>query len=168
MKLPRLSSRSLRASAIVGVVGSATLIAVLRVAVPVPSVPERPLRIGFEENPPVQIRTAGGFSGLSIETVGEAAKRAGIRLQWIETGTSSEEALRNGLVDLWPLMIDLPERRKRLHLTQPWLYTSHVLLLRSDTTSPDKEFSGRIAVFKIPIHLRLLREAFPKTVAVTV
>jgi hypothetical protein len=105
---------------------------------------------------------------MAVDTVREAAKRAGLRLQWIETGTSSEEALRRGLVDLWPLMIDLPERRKRLHLTQPWLYTSHVILLRSDRTSPDKEFSGRIAVFKIPIHLRLLREAFPKAVAVAV
>ena len=105
---------------------------------------------------------------MAVETVSEAAKRAGLRLRWIETGTSSEEALRRGLVDLWPLMVDLPDRRKFLHLTEPWFYTSHVVLLRSGALSPDKGFSGRIAVFKMPIHLRLMREAFPKAVAVAV
>ena len=77
-----------------------------------PSVPTRPLRIGFENNPPVQIRTATGFSGLSVEIVSDAARRAGIKLEWVETGTSSDEAFRKGLVDLWPLMVDRPYRRK--------------------------------------------------------
>ena len=78
-----------------------------------------PLRIGFENNPPVQIRTATGFSGLSVEIVNEAARRAGIQLDWVETGTSSEEAFRKGLVDLWPLMVDLPDRRKYVHFAPP-------------------------------------------------
>src|ERR1043165_4633854 len=73
-----------------------------------PPIPQRPLRIGFEPNPPFQIRTDGGFGGLAIEIVNEAARRQGIRLQWVETGTSSDEAFQKGLVDLWPLMTDLP------------------------------------------------------------
>ena len=158
----------LRRAAILASVGIAAALGIWYFATGSTHVPRGVLRIGFEHVPPVQIRTDSGPTGLAVETVREAAKRAGLRLQWIETGTSSEEALRRGLVDLWPLMIDLPERRQRLHLTQPWLYTSHVILLRSDRTSPDREFSGRIAVFKIPIHLRLLREAFPKAVAVAV
>src|SRR5215467_15674617 len=149
-------------------VGLAAFIAFWYFTIRTPRIPQRTLRIGFEQVPPVQIRMANGFSGLAVETVVEAAKRAGVSLRWIETGTSSEEALRRGLVDLWPLMVDLPDRRKHLHLTEPWLYTSHVVLLRSDAVSPDKLFSGRIAVFKIPIHLRLMREAFPKAVAVAV
>src|SRR4051812_9460143 len=71
-----------------------------------PPLPQRTLRIGFESNPPVQIRNENGFSGLAVETVNEAAKRAGIKLEWVETGTSSEEAFHKGLVDLWPLMVD--------------------------------------------------------------
>src|SRR5262245_13099222 len=90
-------------------------------------IPQRPLRIGFEQNPPFQIRTDSGFGGLAIEIVSEAAKRAGVRLQWIETGTSSDEAFRKGLVDLWPLMADLPERRKRVYFSRPWLHSSHVM-----------------------------------------
>src|SRR5215472_15400293 len=125
-------------------------------------VPQRTLRIGFEMNPPVQIRTSSGFSGLSVETVTEAAKRAGIQLQWVETGTSSDESLRRGLVDLWPLMVDLPDRRKYVHFARPWMHSRNVLLMREYQASPGPGFNGRIAVFNIPLHLRLLREKFPE------
>ena len=74
--------------------------------------PKRPLRIGFEQNPPFQIRDAAGYSGLAVEIVKEAARRAGVSLQWVETGHSSEESFQLGLVDLWPLMTDLPERQQ--------------------------------------------------------
>jgi hypothetical protein len=93
-------------------------------AIRLPPVPHRPLLIGFEPNPPMQIRTATGFAGLAVETINEAAKRAGVQLQWVETGTSSDEGFRKGLVDLWPLMADLPDRRKRIHFTRPWLHSN--------------------------------------------
>src|SRR5690242_9200814 len=76
---------------------------------------DHPLRIGFEVNPPVQIRSAEGYTGLAVDTVNEAARRAGVRLEWVETGVSSQESLRRKLVDLWPLMVNLPERRKYVH-----------------------------------------------------
>ncbi len=126
-----------------------------------PPLLQRPLRIGFENNPPVQIRTAMGFSGLAVEAIDEAAKRAGVQLEWVETGTSSEEALRKGLVDLWPLMIDLPERHKYVHFARPWMHTGNVLLLREGTPSIDRGFQGRVAVFKMPVHVRLMRQRFP-------
>jgi hypothetical protein len=131
-------------------------------AIRLPPIPRRALRIGFEQNPPVQIRTANGFAGLAVDTVNEAAKRAGVKLQWIETGTSSDEAFRKGLVDLWPLMADLPERRKRIHITRPWLHSRHALLVREGTEFPDRRFRGRIALFKMPLHVRLLQEEFPE------
>jgi PAS domain S-box-containing protein len=134
----------------------------------VPPVPQHPLRIGFESNPPVQILTDSGFSGLGVDTVNEAAKRAGIELNWVETGTSSEEAFRNGLVDLWPLMVDLPDRRKYVHFARPWMDSTNVLLLPAATPSPDAGFRGRIAVFKIPLQIRLVREQFPKAQLVVV
>ena len=126
-----------------------------------PPIPKRPLLIGFEPNPPVQIRGADGFSGIAVETVNEAARRAGIKLRWVETGTSSEEAFARKLVDLWPLMADLPDRRKLVHFTSPWLPSGHALLLRADGPSPGPAFAGRIAIFKMPLHTRLARQAFP-------
>ncbi len=131
-----------------------------------PPIPDRPLRIGFEPNPPLQIRADGGFSGLAVETIDAAAKRARVRLQWVETGTSSDEAFGKGLVDLWPLMADLPDRRKHVHLTLPWLHSDHVLVFRAGSVPPDREFAGGIAVFRMPLHVRLIGERFPQAQAV--
>ena len=124
--------------------------------------PNRPLRIGFENNPPVQIRTATGFSGLSVEIVSDAARRAGIELDWVETGTSSDEALRKGMVDLWPLMVDLPHRRKYVHFAQPYMHSGHVLALLEGTPAPGRDFRGRIAVFRLPVHVQHVRGLFPE------
>jgi len=131
-------------------------------AIRLPPVPHRPLFIGFEPNPPMQIRTATGCAGLAVETINEAAKRAGVQLQWVETGTSSDEGFRKGLVDLWPLMADLPDRRKRIHFTRPWLHSSYSLLLRADSLFLDRSFNGRVALFRMPLNVRLLREQFPR------
>jgi PAS domain S-box-containing protein len=151
-----------RPSVILFVAGTAGAFALLYFTIRLPPIPRGPLRIGFEQNPPVQIRTDSGFSGLAVETVNEAAKRAGLRLQWVETGTSSDEAFQKGTVDLWPLMADLPDRRKRLHMSRPWLHSNHVLLLRADAQSLDRGFSGRIGLVKMPLHVRLARELYPK------
>ena len=143
-------------------VGMSGVLALWYFVARLPSIPERPLRIGFEQNPPVQIRVESGFSGLAVETVNEAAKRAGVRLQWVETGTSSDEAFQKGLVDLWPLMADLPDRRKRLHMSRPWLHSNHVLLLRSDAPALQGKFTGRVALVRLPLHVRLARELYPQ------
>jgi PAS domain S-box-containing protein len=108
------------------------------------------------------IRTASGFAGLAVETVSEAARRAGLSLQWVETGTSSDEGLQRGLVDLWPAMIDLPERHKRVHITQSWMHTSHVLLHRSTAPPPGSRYTGRIVFLSVPVDARLARAEFPQ------
>jgi PAS domain S-box-containing protein len=58
-------------------------------------------------------------------------------------------------------MVDLPERRKYVHITKPWLHTSHTLVLPAQREPPGREFTGRIALTKLPIHARLVREEFP-------
>jgi two-component system, cell cycle sensor histidine kinase and response regulator CckA len=147
---------------VVVVVGLVGALASWYFAIWTPPVAKRTLRIGFEQNPPVQIRTDGGFSGLAVEIINEAAKRGGLSLEWVDTGTSSDEAFQRGLVDLWPLMADLPDRRKHIHFTRPWLQTAHTLVRRSSTPVLDRSFEGRIALFKLPLHVRLLRSEFPK------
>src|SRR5215472_4289005 len=164
----RMSSLWRRASAIAGVAGIAGLLVLLHFTGRETPVPIRRLRIGFESNPPVQIRTERGLSGLGVEVVEEAAKRAGIQLEWVETGTSSEEAIRKGLVDLWPLMVELPARRGFVHFTRPWMHSSNVLLFREDTAPPGPDFPGRIAVFRMPLHVRMINRTFPKAQVVEV
>jgi two-component system, cell cycle sensor histidine kinase and response regulator CckA len=147
----------------VAIVGVAALggLAYWYFANPLPPISHRTLRIGWENVPPVQIRTSDGYAGLAVDTIREAAKRAHIKLEWVETGTSSDEAFQKGLVDLWPLMADLPDRRKRVHFTRPWLHSGHTMLVRAGSPVPEKEFAGRIAIFRMPLHMRLLREEYP-------
>ena len=126
-----------------------------------PPIPQRTLRIGFEQNPPLQFHTADGLAGLGVEAVSEAAKRSGLRVQWVETGVSSEESFRKGLVDLWPVMADLQERRRFVHFTRPWLHSGHALLVRSGSPIPRREFAGRIGLFRLPLHVRMAQRRFP-------
>src|ERR1700752_53743 len=130
MDLFSVSPRWRRVSLILAMGASVAVMAFWYFSTRLPPVPQRTLRIGFESNPPVQIRTENGFSGLAVETVNEAAKRAGIKLEWIETGTSSDEAFEKGLVDLWPLMVDYPYRREHVHFARPWMHSNDVLLVR--------------------------------------
>jgi two-component system, cell cycle sensor histidine kinase and response regulator CckA len=157
----RISKTYQRAGAILIAAVICSSLAVLYVANRLPPIPNRVLRIGFEQNPPLQFRSNDGLTGLGVETVNTAAKRAGIRIQWVETGTSSEASFRKGLVDLWPVMADLPERRKFIHFSRPWLHSGHAVLVRSGAPIPGTDFAGRIAVFRLPLHVRMAQREFP-------
>src|SRR5438270_4077709 len=162
VKFPLISGRWTRTAAIGGAGAIAVFVGIALFNDRPASVPTGPLRIGFENNPPVQIRTTAGFSGLSVEIVTDAAKRAGIKLHWVETGTSSDEAFRKGLVDLWPLMVDRPDRRKYVHFAPPYMHSGHVLVLLDRTPAPNRDFEGRIAVFRLPLHVQQVRSVYPK------
>lgn len=82
----------------------------------------RPFRVGFEQSPPHQMATADHRpEGPAIEVFSEACRRLKIPIEWVYSTGGPEENLRSGRVDLWPLMGDLPERRKFLHISDPWI-----------------------------------------------
>jgi PAS domain S-box-containing protein len=129
-----------------------------------PPIPDRPLRIGFEHNPPYQFRGPDGMpSGLVVEIVAEAGRRARLPLVWTETTLGSERALRSGVVDLWPLITDLPDRRRFIHISAPYLQNQHVLVLPARQPLPGPDFDGSVAHTTQAIHRRLLRAQFPGT-----
>jgi PAS domain S-box-containing protein len=75
----------------------------------------------------------GSATGLAIELVREAARRRGIRLEWVHQGGGADAALRDHKVDLWPLLTLVPERIDRLHITEPYLETEHCFLVRAES-----------------------------------
>jgi PAS domain S-box-containing protein len=130
-----------------------------------PPIPNRTLRIGFEHNPPYQVRRAEGSpTGLVVDTVREAARRARIPLEWKETGLGPDRALGTGAVDLWPLLTDMADRRKILHISAPWLQSQHVLVLRAGTEMPGRDFAGPVAITAVALHVRLLHEHYPAAI----
>ena len=66
------------------------------------------------------------------------------------------------MVDLWPLMMDLPYRRKYVHFAPPYMHSGHVLALLEGTPAPGRDFRGRIAVFRLPVHVQHVRSLFPE------
>src|ERR1700677_2863398 len=61
-------------------------------------------RMGYEYSPPAQFIAAnGGPSGAVIDILREAARRRGIRLNWVRSELGPEHSMASRETDLWPL-----------------------------------------------------------------
>ncbi len=119
----------------------------------------RTYRVGFDGAPPLsEIGPRGEPGGLAVALIQESAKRRRIHLEWIALpGISPEAALQNGTVDIWPAVADSEDRRKILHLTEPWLAASFALVSRiesavvvpADVAGKEVAFTGYQVAAKI-------------------
>ena len=104
---------------------------------------ERVFRIGFEASPPNHLVGEDGQpDGLAVEVVREAARRAGIRLQWVFV-TSAPAAMAQGQIDLYSLMTEQPERLPSIYFSEPWRTATYALVWRSDSGFDRPEQFGR-------------------------
>ena len=86
-------------------------------------------RIGFQSSPPYQFPdTAGLPAGPAVDVIRAAAQHEGIGLEWVFSPEGPENSLVSGKVELWPLIADLPERRKFLYITAPWLRMGYAIV----------------------------------------
>ena len=126
---------------------------------------DRVYRIGWQQVPPFQQKgTDISPTGIAVDFVRDAARRRGIRLEWVFYPGSAEAALRNHEVDLWVMMTILPERKGIVHLSQPYLQHDTLLLVRSDSSYSgihDLD-SAAISHLDLPINQRLLRRILPR------
>jgi PAS domain S-box-containing protein len=96
---------------------------------------KRVYRIGWALSPPFQVRGGDGApTGLAVDLVNEAARRSGIKLEWVFWTSTSDSALTSNNIDLWPLITITPERLKRFHITEPYLESEYSLLVRDETS----------------------------------
>ena len=134
--------------------------------------PERVLRIGYQNTPPLNYPGAGGRpTGTAVDVIRLAAQRTGIRLEWVYYPQGSERALISKSVDLWPIMVDFPERHRFAYLTAPWAKLSHALVYRSPMgiAIPQDLGSVRLAVATGSISdARIAQHYFPKAAIVPV
>jgi PAS domain S-box-containing protein len=132
---------------------------------------KRTLRIGFQNSAPYHFPDANGNpSGPVVDVIREAARRTNIHLQWIWSPEGPDKALSSGTVDLWPIMGDLPERRRILYISAPWTVMTYALVADRDLHLKRLEDFGNrsLAVAKINIDSRLGRQFFSKAAIVTV
>ena len=121
-------------------------------------------RIGWEIDPPSQVAGPREPTGLDVELVREAAKRRGIKLQWIKHPEGAAKALGSGDLDLWPLMTITEERKKRFFLSDPYQQDEIVLVTTETGISVESDdFTARtISLFDQPINFQIAHERFPQ------
>jgi len=130
---------------------------------------KRIYRIGYVEAPPFMTRLPNGdVGGFALDAVNEAARRAGIRLQWIHCGQDGVNAVQSGQVDLWPLAVDWPGRRGDTYFTDPWLQTELHVLMRRGESLPGPYFTGSLGLKNSPVFIRQMHECFPASTSVFV
>jgi PAS domain S-box-containing protein len=110
---------------------------------------DRVYRIGWDPDPPFQAAGPdGGATGLAIELVREAAKRRGIRLEWVRQSGGADAALGEHKVDLWPLLTLTPNRRGRVNITDPYLETEHCFIVRAESGFTEvRDLAGALVSF---------------------
>jgi signal transduction histidine kinase/ActR/RegA family two-component response regulator len=111
--------------------------------------PAGPVRIGFNDAFPYYAKDSDGKpEGFAFEAIDEAASRLRIPLEWVYYEGEPDDAIVNGVVDLWPRLSISAERRSRFHVTEPWMRMSFCLLTPRAPGSrwAQKRFPDRIAV----------------------
>ncbi len=98
------------------------------------------LRAGFRNHSlSADLTPEGRVDALSVEVVSSAARRAGVRLQWVECPEGPDRALRANKIDIWPMATVLPERKGRMHITEPWLAGERCLVTKG---APPSSWAG--------------------------
>jgi signal transduction histidine kinase/ActR/RegA family two-component response regulator len=107
---------------------------------------DRVFHIGYQILSPATIQDAQGRAGGPVvDAVREAARRAGIQLEWVLVPQGPDAAFAEKRVDLWPMVAHMPARQGHIHITDPYLRLSYWLVTREGSPVP-KQWNGlRIA-----------------------
>lgn len=85
--------------------------------------------IGTDNTYPYHYLTAEGLpQGMIADVIQVAARRSGVRLQWVLMREGPSRALSAKKVDLWPLLSVQPQIWKDFHFTAPYLRNAYVAL----------------------------------------
>ena len=128
----------------------------------------RTLKIGFHNSPPYQFPDAhGNPTGPAVDLINAAAERSRIRLEWVWSPAGPEEMLKTGKVDLWPVVVDLPERHSIFYVTSPWAKLSYSILApKSSQIVRPADVGGKTlaATTGVSTDRRMARKYFPGAV----
>ena len=128
-----------------------------------PDLPAR-ARAGYVHDPPYMYDGPDGRPrGVSVDVLQEAARRSGIRIEWVRVlpPHDADSALHDGQVDLWPGLTILPERQQALFFSDPWLRLDLWLVVRDQGRLPSADFRGRIGMTPHPVNHILIRRHYP-------
>ena len=169
MPQAKISKRFLRRRVLPGAAAFAAAAAgiyALAARRPVP----RTLTVGFQNSPPYHFPDAqGNPAGPAVEILQTAAERAGISLRWRFSAEGPEKALSAGLVDLWPITADLPERRGLLYVSAPWAKMTYAIVHDDSVeVAAADDLAGKTlaATLRISSDARIAKQDFAKAILV--
>src|ERR1035441_6366286 len=89
----------------------------------------RTWRIGFHDTEPFVFRNPDGKpAGFARDVLAEAARNAGIRLQWVYTPQGAMDAFQAGIIELFPRTSSVAGMARPAYVTDPWFESSFGLL----------------------------------------
>jgi signal transduction histidine kinase/CheY-like chemotaxis protein len=133
------------------------------------AVARRPARIGVDQAAPYQSWVEGkGPVGFTVDVLSEAARKRGIKLEWVFSPGGPQKSLAAGKVDLWPVVATRAMQNAGFYATEPWLENTYAIIWREGaagvSSSQEPDWRGRtIAITNLPFALRLAKGAFPES-----
>ena len=128
------------------------------------------LRVGYSTfSPYIASDEADRPAGLAVEVLERAAARSGVNLRWVAV-PDFEQALRQGQIDLFPILTITEERKRLFHFSAPWWESSQSLISRRDQPLRNAAAAAgrRIGVRALPYGLATAERALPGAVHVPV
>lgn len=124
------------------------------------------VRIGVDQAAPYQSWSPSrGPIGFSVDVLNEAARNAGVQLDWEFHPEGPRAAFLGRAVDLWPLWAIKAAKQSGVYATAPWLDNQYVVAWRGDgmgVHDPQPDWRGRtIAVANLPLAKALVGQIFP-------
>jgi signal transduction histidine kinase/ActR/RegA family two-component response regulator len=110
---------------------------------------QRVYRIGVDSAAPYHFWVPGvGPQGYSIDVLTEAARRKGLRLEWVSFPKGPQVAFKTQQVDLWPLVSVRAGNEWGVQMGKPWLQNYYSIVHRAPN-EPDWT-RARISIADLP------------------
>ena len=125
--------------------------------------PEPTFKLGFRYSAFYQPADGhGNPTGATVDLMMAAAERRHIHLQWVYAPEGSEQALTSNHVDLWPVVVDFPDRHASLYITPPWGEITYALVLPNPQAAWPPDLAGKTlaAATGIASDVRIARQYF--------
>lgn len=109
------------------------------------------------------LNSDGKPEGMIADVVQEAARRAGIVLEWRLLPAGPTVALSSKQVQVWPLLSTRPDFWPDFHFTKPYIQNTYVLVaVNPEFAAPEGEQRIRsIATANLPLVISLTKRNFP-------
>lgn len=127
-----------------------------------PSRASQPFRIAYHSLPPQQ-GVGSDLVGSANEIFQEACRRRHVPVKMVDIYEEPSAALRDGQIDLVPVVFDTPEDRKIFYISDPWIMDSGWMVsLESSGISNPEHLAGKRVWYQDNIrHSFLAHENFP-------